>query len=337
MKRKLFSRIAGALALTLVLAACGGGEEPEAAPEGELEPLELSFTYLRTTALVALVADQQGFFVEEGLDVDLIETETGGAALEAMMGGSTDVTQAADARLPQTLAEGLPVVGIGVNNTGYSGSLVVAADNDAVNDWSDCVGLRVAAQVGSGAHTVWIQYVTEHLGLSVDDFEVVSLSVPDMAGALHGGSVDCALMWQPHVARAAEEGLTRVVMQPHEIAEPLGVLYPFVLIAHEEVVAEKAEALQRFLNAIRRSQLWIQDNEAEAKEILHAFIGDVSDDVLEAIYNEVEYEKLVIDDDVVADLTSRAETLAAESGGEIPDLMAGIDNSFAENAVNEFG
>lgn len=347
--------------LALTLAACGTGDEqpadePEPAvdePEEETEdaaaemPAEdpgdeesaepEAVRYINNVAqpLVGLVGDQRDFFADAGVEVEFTQIETGTEAIAAMLGGSADFVTAADARFIQAADQDLPVVGIGIHNSGFLGNLLVRADNEDVEDMTDLVDQRIGVQVGSGVHTSWLRYL-DAVGLAEDDFEVVNLAVADMPAALEGNSIDGGLMWQPHAARSVEEGLTRMVMNTFDIADPVGIVYPFYLLTTQEMVDERPEAVQRFMNAWICVQQWIDENPDEAADILEPAFEGVDRGIVEAIFEEQRYaDHQVIDDEVIADTVGQGEKLV-ETGAlsSMPDLTEYIDTSFAEAALS---
>lgn len=359
------TRIVGVVAaLALILAACGG-EEPAAAPEppedgseqvAQEEEVEApaespdeeeapgddagdpeDVRYINNVAqpLVGLVGDERGFFADAGVNVEFTQIETGTEAIAAMLGGSADFVTAADARLLQAASQNLPVVAIAIHNTGFLGNLLVRADNEDVQDMADLVNQRMGVQVGSGVHTAWLRYL-DAVGLSEDDFEVVNLAVADMPAALEGNSIDGALMWQPHASRSVEEGLTRIVMTTFDIADPVGIIYPFYLLTTRDLVEQRPEAVQRFVNAWVCAQQWIDANPSEAADVLQPAFEGVDRSIVEAIFEEQRYaDHQVIDDQVIEDTIGQGEKLV-ETGGlpSVPDLGDFVDTSFTESALS---
>jgi ABC-type nitrate/sulfonate/bicarbonate transport system substrate-binding protein len=347
------------MALALMLAACGDGEdgaetasdaepateedatnaaeETDEEDEGEDLGDPEAVRYINNVAqpLVGLAAEEHGYFEAAGVEVEFTEIETGTEAIAAMLGGSADFVTAADARLIQAAGQDLPVVAIGIHNTGFLGNLVVRADDDGTDEMEDLVGRRLGVQVGSGVHTAWLRYL-DAAGLDESDFEVVNLAVADMPAALEGNSIDGGLMWQPHASRSVEEGLTRIAMTTFDIADPVGIIYPFYLLTSRDMVEERPEAVQRFVNAWVCTQEWIDDNPEEAADTLEPAFEGVDRSIVEAIFVEQRYaDYQTIDDEVLEDTRGQAEKLV-ETGElpEVPDLDPFVDTSFVDNALS---
>src|SRR6266516_2452525 len=60
------------------------------------------------------VAIHRGFFKDEGLDVESIDFNSGAKALEAMVGGSADIAQAAYEHVPRLQAKGIDLVAFAI-------------------------------------------------------------------------------------------------------------------------------------------------------------------------------------------------------------------------------
>ena len=87
MKRKIASLFT-ACAVLMTAAACGSGDDSSSGGDGEIKVGSFPgtiFTYPLT------VAEKKGFFVDEDLEVKLVDGKSGPEILSAMIGGSTDI------------------------------------------------------------------------------------------------------------------------------------------------------------------------------------------------------------------------------------------------------
>lgn len=323
--------VVGVLAVTGAL----GVAQPAAQPR---DVLKAHFIYVTgTSSLIPLIAQEQGFFKDAGLEVALQRSTTGTEGVQALFGGSTDFTTTADARVLQALSRDLPVVVVGVNGYGFLGKFLVPASDTKSRTMADLKGQPIVAQVGSGVHTVWTQYL-ETQGLSSGDFQVKNLPVPDMPAALQAGSAKGAIMWEPFASRSVKQGLTRVLLTEPQIAGPVGSVYPFYLVTSRKVIQEKRDVVQRLMNAWVRSSMWITENPAKAK----AFLGEtfarggrpLEPEVLNVVFDQQKYDAYTVDDRFVKDTSTVAKQLVKLGTLKAtPDLMKSVDNSFAEKAV----
>lgn len=332
---RLVTAVSAAAGLALVVAGCST-PAPEPAPPGETAATVETVRYINNAAqpLVGLAGEQQGIFAAHNVEVEFTELATGTEAIAALIGGSADFVTGADARLIQAASQDLPVVAIGIHNTGFLGSLIVDVNNTTITSMEDVVGKKLGVQVGSGIHNGWLRYI-DALGLSESDFEVVNLRVPDMPAAISAGSIDAAITWQPYTSRAASEGLTKTVMTPDRIAGPAGIVYPFYLITTQSVIDSRPEAVQQFVQAWVCTQKWINDNPTDAVGILAPAMEGLELSSVQATFDEQSYTAhQTLDEAIRSDTRNQAQALVnAGAIPSIPDLDAHMNSTFVDAAL----
>src|SRR5690625_63388 len=98
-RRKLVRAVTAGLTgsvLALTLAACNNGtnatQDAESTPEGELQEVTVGAIAIADVAPLHL-AVQEGFFEEEGLDVEIVETTGGAVSLPGVVAGDRKSTR----------------------------------------------------------------------------------------------------------------------------------------------------------------------------------------------------------------------------------------------------
>lgn len=333
---KLVSAMAAAAGFALVVAGCSS-PAPEPTPGDETATVE-TVRYINNAAqpLVGLAGEEQGIFAANNVKVEFTELATGTEAIAALIGGSADFVTGADARLIQAASQDLPVVAIGIHNTGFLGSLIVDINNTTITKMEDLVGKNLGIQVGSGIHNGWLRYI-DAIGLSESDFNVVNLKVPDMPSAISAGSIDAAITWQPYTSRAASEGLTKTVMTPDKIAGPAGIVYPFYLLTSQSVIDQRPEAVQQFVQAWVCTQKWINDNPVDAVGILAPAMEGLEMASVQATFDEQSYTAhQTLDQAIRTDTKNQAQALVnAGAIPSIPDLDAHMNTTFVDAALSK--
>lgn len=331
---KLATAVAAAAGFALVVAGCSA-PAPEPTPGDNGATVE-TVRYINNAAqpLVGLAGEAQGIFAAHNISVEFTELGTGTEAIAALVGGSADFVTGADARLIQAAGQDLPVVAIGIHNTGFLGSLIVDADDTSINSMEDLVGKKIGIQVGSGIHNGWLRYI-DAIGLSESDFDVVSLSVPDMPAAISAGSIDAAIVWQPYTSRSVNEGLTRVVMTPTDISGPAGIVYPFYLLTTQSVIDQRPNAVQQFVQAWVCTQQWISENPAAAVDILAPAMGGLELESVQATFDEQSYtDHQTLDQAIRSDTQNQAGALVSVGAiPSIPDLDSHMNSTFVDAAL----
>ena len=258
------------LTLTLALvavAACGPGD----ATSQELVPVTFmaGFTPQANLPFVgAYVADELGFFAEEGLDVTIQHST--GEHLQLLAAGEVDVTTQDAAVLLQRRADpGLPLVSIGL--IGQRGQQAYAALADSgIRSPADWEGKTVGFK-GTPAPDVFA--ILDAAGLAPGDVEMVNVGFDPRV--LTEGQVDVYPVFKSNEPDTlAAMGFEVNVWEAADFGAPtLGLTY----VATEETVAGDPDMLGAFMAAVIRGIDHAREDPAEAVEIVMDHVGEDGD------------------------------------------------------------
>lgn len=218
---------APAAAPTRVSAASVPVAGATAAPTGAAAPparvaVKFGTQRLSSDAAIYIAADQ-GYFADQGLDVELIDINTGQGSIPPLAAGQLDVgVGAVSSGLFNAMARGIDIKlvatkgSVGPDPHGdFLGtqSLLVASDLAASGAIQDFRGLRgrslALPERGSGLD-ILLDRGLQPVGLSADDMEIKALSYADMLPALANRAVDTAFNLEPFVAQATGRGFARI-------------------------------------------------------------------------------------------------------------------------------
>jgi sulfonate transport system substrate-binding protein len=224
-------------------------------------------------------AVEQGFFEDEGLDVDLAPPFPSGVdALNALQAGTVQFVHVG-APLLGALLSGMEVVYIG----GYTGKptqirsddtmALVAGPNSDIDpeDLSTLRGKRIASTLGSTNH-LYIRNLLQANDMAPDEAELINTPPPDMAVALQTGGVDAVVAWDPWpvVAKHSVEGAYDVIRGGGHVAN---VGY---MVGMRDYVEENPEIVEKFLVARARSDKWVRENPDEAADLATRWVPGTS-------------------------------------------------------------
>jgi len=239
--------------LALTLFSCGRGEDRQAsktpAPAGPA-PLKLALLPI-TDVLPFYLADERGYFAEEGVEVTAIPVSS---ALERDQLLQTDQVDGMLGELAAAAVFNREETRLRVVMTArkaYEGSpifRVIAAPGSGISAPADLVGVPVAI-----SENTIIEYITDRLlqaeGLSPD--EIVSQSVPaipERFQLLMEGKIRAATLPDPLAQSAITSGATLVV---DDASHPV---YAVTILAFRDAaLRENPEGVRRFLAAWNRA------------------------------------------------------------------------------------
>ena len=351
--------------LALVLAGCGGEEDPAeepveepaeepaaeepaeepAAEEPAEEPVEepaaegaadgsqeMSAEELPTLTLAnqenlfglaALVAEERGYFEEQGVTVEQVFNPSGAERSALVIGGTADAS---------ILGVGSGMRGFVNDDWHFVGTMVQAGGANAlacapdrgIESVADLQGsgMPIATAEGSGTTLTFQHFIAPEFGVTDDDWEIVNLPTSDRLSAVASGAAGCMLNQEPILTQAEDAGLAEIVED--------GVYLPYdpshqVLYVSTSFLEQEGgeEAVVRFLAALQDAAGWIQENQQEAAQLYIDAMGergiDVGDeqDVIEIGVEKQGYQ-VCIGEDFRNQLQAWGEIQV--ENGELPDM-----------------
>ena len=175
------------------------------------------------------MADAEGLFTREGLEVSIRTTRAEPGAAEALVQGQADlVATSLDAMLrfgPRSVNQGARLV-FGLTAAPSVALLVPTSQSALVRSLSDLVGTKVAISSPGAPEQAWFGWLLGKAGLSVAQVTVVSYGTRGLVGAVEGGDVHAGLVPEPFASRLVAEGRATVLVDlrtPASVAQALGV------------------------------------------------------------------------------------------------------------------
>lgn len=301
-----------------------------------------AFYYLPLT-----IAEQQGYFKDEGLEVKISDFAGGSAALRAVVGGSAEVVSGAYEHTISlqgkkqyfqafVLQGRLPQIAFGVSS----------AKAAQVRSFKDLKGLRIGVSApGSSTHNLVKQLLVKG-GLDPNkDAAIVGVGVGAGAiAAMKSGQIDAISNTDPVMTRLEQDNTVKVIADTRTLKGtqevwgaplPAGCLY-----APIEFMQKYPNTAQALANAIVRADKWITRASATdvAKVVPVAYLmGDRA--LYLFAYDKV--KEAISPDGIISDVGARAtlKSLAAFDANIKPaEIKLGqtYTNEFAKKANSKY-
>jgi NitT/TauT family transport system substrate-binding protein len=268
-------------AAVLALSACGSGspsggtEAPqgsEAAAEGTLTPITVGVIPIVDTAPIWL-GREQGFFEEEGLELDL-QTAAGGAALvPGVVSGDYDFAFNNVVSQMVAVDKGLDIrfVTNGASTAGQEEadfSAVIVPEDSSIKSPADLEGKRVSVNTLANIGDTTISHVMEQDGGDPAKVDFVEVPFPNAEAALANGQVDAAWILEPFLTSALKNGARVISYNYVETSPELDIAGYFTT---GEMIDSKPEVVERFRKAMTRSLEYAQENPQEIRDIVGTY------------------------------------------------------------------
>ncbi len=264
MKKKILSVI---LALTMAFSMCACGNssgDSEGTPEVTLG------TTSWPTSMFFYLAQEKGFFEENGVDVTIQDFTSTTESTNAFIGGKLDFcTLPSSETVSPYIQGGEFSVVLETDKSNGSEGLVATSDIKSIEDLR---GKTVATQLYSVDHMFLLTLLNEN-GMTEDDINIVDMSIQESGNAFIAGQCDAACIWDPYFSQAKEAGGTELFSSadaPDLITDVLG--------ASKSICEDNPEAVTAVIKSFFDAVEYWKENPEEANEIMGEQLGVTADE-----------------------------------------------------------
>lgn len=248
--------------MAAALAVCAAGPAAADSP-----PLRIGYVFAMANAPV-LIADAQGLFKVQGLQVVLTPFPDGPTIQQAIAAGQIDVAYTGAPPVYQWYAHGLDLRILAKVN--YGQATLVARSGGPIHTLADLRGHRIAdASRGSGMDVLLRGFVLQDTA-KLDpnqDVSLVQMPVGNMNQALSAGVVDAAFEWEPFVSQQVLRGSGRVVFNVNQALPH----YPwYVIAATTATIKQRPDDLIKLLRANHAAIAYLNDHPAPSDALIAA-------------------------------------------------------------------
>ena len=254
---------------TLIIVACGRmvSDPPEEYLPSTAEPVALKIAVLPIIDTLPLyVAQQQGFFADHGVSVELIPVASAPERVQLMAAGQVDGTINETLSVMQFNKSGVQVQAVRYALRpveGYGHFFILASGQSRITTPDKLKGVEIGVSQGT-----IIEYVTERLlqneGLSADEIKTIPVpKIPDRMSLLASGELSAGTLPDPLGALAVQSGAV-IVMDDSAYPEYGFSIYSF----RAPVIDAHPEAISGFLAAIDEAVALINADPTQYTAIL---------------------------------------------------------------------
>lgn len=285
-------KLAHGLAAGLLAALCA---TPAAA---QMEQTTLAIPVLSLTFSPNYIAEEKGYWKEEGLEVK-IQAIPGVGASNAVLAGSVDFTNTASSAFVRANARGQKLVAIANTIEKVQVEIVMSKaalekrgfdPNAPVEKRAAALkGAKIAVDAPNSITHGYVKYAAKKAGLDPDrDVTVSPMAPPAMLAAIRSGQVDGLSMSRPWASVLRKEGIALTVA-----SNPLGdfpELNPFnynLIVTRPGFCESKPSVCRKLVNGFKKALTFMHENPAETGAILRRKFDKTDpalvDDALKAV------------------------------------------------------
>ena len=214
-----------------------------------------------------VIAQQKGFFKEQGLEIELIEPADPSMPPKLVAAGKADLAVTYQPQLHMQIDEELPLTRISTLVDNPLNSLVVLEDGP-IKTITDLKGKKVGFSVG-GFEDVLLKVMLQHHGLSMNDVELINVNW-SLSPSLIAKKTDAVL------GSFRNFELKQMLLENHKgrafLVEEHGVpVYEELIIVVNNNEREQTDKWQRFNRALKQAIEYIQAQPEQAWEDFKAY------------------------------------------------------------------
>lgn len=253
---------------------------------------------VREYSSLSIIAQDQGYFRDNGLEVTLEEYPSGPPAVAAMLAGEIDMATAADFVGVSNSFKGEDIRILATQMRADSFFMVVRRDH-AIMAPKDLKGKKI----GLTEKTAGEFYLGQYLILNQLNYQDVAISYhtpAEMVDMFIAGTLDAIVTFDPHIGRAQTSLEDNASVWPLQGEQKLSSL----LYGTGALAKKRPEVVKRYLQALIQAEAFVQNNDKAAQEIIGRHLG------YDSTYMHTLWSRLAIDVSLGQDLLITMEDQA---------------------------
>lgn len=325
--------IIAAIVITVILV----NNKPE--EQAELTTIQLNEVTRSVFYAPQYVAIANGFFEEEGLEIEMTTGQGADKVMTAILAGQSDIGLCGPEASIYVYIEGREdYVEVFAQLTKRDGSFLVSKNPTDNFSWNDLKGKTVIPGRKGGVPYMTFEYVLKQNGINPETDLVLddSIQFDLMAGAFAGGNAEYVTLFEPTASMTEEQGKGYVVAS---VGEASGEVPYTAYCAKKSYIEENSDIIEGFTRAVYRGQQWVKEHSArEIAEVIQDFFPDTTVESLEQSVQSYKDIDAWNENPILKEESFDKLQLIMTEAGEL-DQKAPYDkivnNSYAEKVINE--
>ena len=283
------------------------------------------------------VALAQGYFLDEGLEVELSNGQGADAVMAAVLSGNIDIGFAGPEASIYVYNEGKEdFTQVFAQVTRRDGSFLLGRQPDSAFSWAKVKGKTVLPGRKGGVPYMALEHVLRQNGIDPAKDTTLDNSVQYsmMTAAFTGGTGDYVTAFEPTASMLQQEGKGYIVAS---VGAAAGEIPYTAYFAKKSYIEKNSELIQKFTNALYRGQQWVQTHTAaEIAAAVQDSFPDTDPALLEKAVESYRSIDAWNDTPVMTEESfNRLQSVMTEAGEltKIADYGQVVNNTYAQKAI----
>lgn len=307
--------------------------------EGEIRTIKVNEVTRSVFYAPQYVAIANGFFEEEGLNIEITTGQGADNVMTAVLAGQCDIGFCGPEASIYVYNEGKEdYVQVFAQLTKRDGSFLVSKNPTDNFSWQDLKGETIIPGRKGGVPYMTLEYVLKQNGinpetdLTLDD----SIKFDLMAGAFTGGSAEYVTLFEPTASMTEDAGKGYIVAS---VGEASGEIPYTAYCAKKSYIEANSDVIEGFTRAIYKGQQWVKEHSAkEIAETIQEYFPSTSVESLEKSVQSYKDIDAWNENPVLKQESFDKLQLIMTEAGELTQKAPYekiVNNSFAEEVINK--
>ncbi len=268
-------------------------------PREQVESVSISVTYGLLNSLF-WIAQEKGFFKDQGLNITFTTYPSGKRALEGMLSTNAQLSTTAGSPFTAQLPNHPDLRIIATLGTSDNELKIVTRTDRGIEKPSDLEGKIITTQKASAVHFFLHLFLLQNY-ISDQDVSLRFMKAEELPIALKEGIIDAFSMREPFITQARELLSGKI----NVFSEPALYRKTYHLVSSEAYIRQHPEVIKKLLRAFLLAEKYIETNAVETK-IIMSQLANTDNSMIEEIWDNFVL-RVVLDQDLLLQLQLQKE------------------------------
>jgi len=235
------------------------------------QPVRMAYLQNDLHHLALWIALDKGFFIEEGVSIEVVGVFRAGAAIMAAFGaGDLDMAYVGESPTTIAAARGATRVQVLAQANTEGTALVVSRSQSSISGLAGLRGKTVAMPGIGTVQDFLLRKALRSQGVDEKEVNIMVMSPAGMLTALQAGQIDAFIAWEPYPSKAETMGIGRSLVRSRDIWQD----HPCcVLAADQEFLKARPLDAQAVVRAHVKATKYIREHADEAVAVAMKYTG----------------------------------------------------------------